>query len=240
MYYKFAVGFRMTPRHTFWFRSNILILAGILAVQAVWLVTAEFIRPKLPYFPQDKASEERASTARSTSVMVALVGWVRGDLWTDAAIALSSGLTSEVPGEGDPQMTMLRGQARVLAQRAARLSPHDSRIWLLLAALDSRFDWPSEIANRLNMSYFTGPNEPALTPLRIRIATRSTAIADAELQNQVAQEIRAITLRRQDQKPSLLAAYRDASPEGKQFIETTVGDLDKNLLAAIRAISNRP
>ena len=230
----------MTPQRIFWFRSFILIFAVLLAVQGAWLVTAEFIRPILPYFPRDQASAERASAAQSAAIMAASIGWVRGDLWTDAAIALSSGLTSEVPGEGDPQMTMLRGQARVLAQRAARLSPHDSRIWLLLAALDSRFDWPSEIANRLNMSYFTGPNEPALTPLRIRIATRSTAIADAELQNQVAQEIRAITLRRQDQKPSLLAAYRDASPEGKQFIETTVGDLDKNLLAEIRALGNRP
>ena len=90
------------------------------------------------------------------------------------------------------------------------------------------------------MTYFTGPNEPALTPLRIRIATRSTAITDAELQTLVEQDIRAIILRNQDQKPSLLAAYRDASPQGKQLIEATVGDLDKNLLATIRAIGNRP
>jgi hypothetical protein len=36
--------------------------------------------------------------------------------------------------------------------------------------------------------------------------------------------------------PALLAAYRDGSAEGKQFIEATVGDLDKELLASIRAI----
>jgi hypothetical protein len=230
----------MTPRRTFWFRNNILIFAGVLAVQAAWLVTAESIRPILPYFPQDKASEERVAAARSAAVTAASIGWVRGDLWTDAAIALSSGLTSEVAGESDPQMMPPRDQARAVAQRAARLSPHDSRTWLLLAALDSRFDWPnSEFANRLKMSYFTGPNELALTPLRIRIATRSTAISDAELQILVAQEIRTIILRHQDQKPSLLAAYRDASTEGKQFIEATVGDLDKNLLAAIRASGGR-
>ena len=230
----------MTPRRTFWFRNNILIFAGVLAVQAAWLVTAEFIRPILPYFPQDKVSEERAAAARSAAVTAASIGWVRGDLWTDAAIALSSGLTSEAAGESAPQMTQPRERARAVLKRAARLSPHDSRTWLLLAALDSRFDWPnSEFANRLKMSYFTGPNELALTPLRIRIATRSMAITDAELQILVAQEIRTIILRHQDQRPSLLAAYRDASAEGKQFIEATVGDLDKNLLATIRASGSR-
>ena len=55
------------------------------------------------------------------------------------------------------------------------------------------------------------------------------------LQILVAQEIRSIILRHQDQKSSLMSAYRDASSEGKQFIEVTVGDVDKNLLATIRS-----
>jgi hypothetical protein len=165
---------------------------------------------------------------------------VRGDLWTDAAIALSSGVASNIAGVSTPQMMEPTDQARSIAERAARLSPHDSRIWLLLATLDSRLNrTPREIANQLKMSYYTGPNELALTPLRIRIATRSTAITDADLQILVAQEIRTIILHHQDQKPSILAAYRDASPEGKQFIEATVGDLDKSLLATIRATDNR-
>ena len=218
------------------FRTSILIFAGVLAMQAVWLGSAEFIRPMMPYFPQDKASQESASAASSRAVTAASIGGVRGDLWTDAAVAL----TSEVAGENDPQMTPEKDRARAVAQRAARLSPHDSRAWLLLAALDSRFDWPNrEVASRLKMSYFTGPNELSLTPLRIRIATRSTAITDAELQPLVAQEIRSVILRHPDQKPSLLAAYRNASIEGKQFIEETVGDLDKNLLATLRANGTR-
>jgi hypothetical protein len=228
----------MTPRRTFWFLSSLLIFAGLLAVQASWLVSAEIIRPTLPYFPQDKASEERASATGSAAVTAASIGWVRGDLWTDAAIALSSGMTGEVARDRDPQMTLARDRARRVAERAARLSPHDSRAWLLLAALCSR-NQPNEVATQLKISYYTGPNELALTPLRIRIATRSTAIADAELQMLVAQEIQTIILRHPGLKPSLLTAYRDASPEGKQFIEAALGDLDKNLLAAIRASGNR-
>jgi hypothetical protein len=233
------LAFRMMPQRMFWFRKIILVYACILAVQAAWLMAAEFIRPKLSYFPQDKGSEQRASAARSAAVTAASIGWARGDLWTDAALEISSGVIGEVVGESDSEMTSIRRRANAVARRAAGLSPHDSRIWLLLAALESRFDWPSETANRLKMSYFTGPNELALIPLRIRIATRSMAITDAELQTLVAQEIRTVILRHQDQKPFLLAAYRDGSAEGKQFIEATVRDLDKNLLAAIRASSNR-
>src|SRR5262249_831602 len=155
-------------------------------------ITAEFMRPTLPYFPHDKESEQRASAASSAAITAASVGWVRGDLWTDAAIARSSGVAGEAVGDGDPQITIPKGRARAVAQRAARLSPHDSRTWLLLAALDSRFDWPDEIANRLRMSYFTGPNEPALTPLRIHIATRLTEFTDPDLKTLIEQEIRAI------------------------------------------------
>ena len=136
---------------------------------------------------------------------------MRGDLWSDAAIAPSSGLTSEVADAINPQMTKSTDRARTVAERAGRLSPHESRIWLLLAALDSGRDRPNpEIANRLKMSYYTGPDQLALSPLRIRVATRSRAIADTDLQALVAQEIRTIIFRHQDQKPALLAAYRDA------------------------------
>ena len=100
----------MTPQRIFCFRNNILFFAGILAVQGAWLMTAEFIRPKLPYFIQDKASEQKALAARSAAVAAASIGWVRGDLWTDAAIALSSGLTDEAVGESDPQMTVLKAR----------------------------------------------------------------------------------------------------------------------------------
>jgi hypothetical protein len=223
----------MMQRRTFWFRSGILIFAGVLALQAVWLITADFFRPVLAYFPRDKASEERASAARSAAVTAALIGWVRGDLWTEAAIA---DLVGKIAGGSGARLKPQRDQARAVALRAARLSPHDSRTWLLLAALGPRFDRQNwEVADRLKMSYFTGPNEVALAPLRIRIATRSMTINNAELQSLVAQEVRSIVLHHQDLKRSLLAAYREGSPEGKKFIEATVGDLDKDFLATIRA-----
>jgi hypothetical protein len=230
----------MMHRPGFWLRGSVLIFAGVLGVQAVWLVTADLIHPRLPYFPQDKAGEERVLAARSAAVTAASIAWIRGELWMDAAIALSTGLTSAA-NERDSQMAQQRNEARAVAQRAARLSPHDSRAWLLLAALDSRFDWPSrDDANRLKMSYFTGPNELQLAAMRIRIAVHSPAISDGELQSLVGQEIRSIVLHHQDQKSSLLAAYRNGSREGKEFLEATIGDVDKNFFSEAPRASDSP
>ena len=236
---KCTKGLLMKPQNIVFLRGSIVIFAGILAVQAAWLLAVDYVRPTLPYFPQDKVGEQEALAARSFAVTAASIGWIRGELWTDAAIALSTGLTSATAEEHDAQMLPQRNQARAAAQRAVRLSPHDSRAWLLLAALDSRFDWPDDDANRLKMSYFTGPNEFDLAPMRIRIAVHSSPIGDAELQSLVKQDIRSIVLRHQEQKSSLLAAYRDASPEGKEFLEATIGDVDKDFLATLRASDSR-
>jgi hypothetical protein len=216
------------------------LFAVILALQAAWLLSAEFTRPTLPYFPESKADQDMASAARSSAETAARIGWLRGDLWTDAAITAWSALADRSAGERDRQIALGKDHARAIAGRAIRWSPHESRAWLLVAALDSEFDWSNDKAvEPLKMSYFTGPNEIELAPLRIRLATRSTAITDVDLQSLTSKEIRSILLQHPDQKGSVLTAYRQASPEGKKFIEVTVRDLDKDLLATMRATGGR-
>jgi hypothetical protein len=90
------------------------------------------------------------------------------------------------------------------------------------------------------MSYYTAPNEIALIPLRIVIATRSDAITDADLQVLVGGEIRTIITRKPESKPLILAAYRNALPQGKRFIEEAVGEFDPALLTAIRLTNQAP
>ena len=84
------------------------------------------------------------------------------------------------------------------------------------------------------MSYYAGPNELSLMPLRIKIATQSTAITDPELQILVGAEIRTIITRKPDLKPVIVAAYRNALPEGRRLIETQVRELDPGLLSSLR------
>ena len=123
--------------------------------------------------------------------------------------------------------------ARATAEKAATLSPHDARIWLLLANQDCQLH--REASGTLKMSYYTGPNEIVLMPLQLLVATCSDAINDAELQTFVAREIRLIVTHEQYLKPAIVAAYQNATPSGKRFIETVVGDLDSGLMATIRA-----
>lgn len=84
------------------------------------------------------------------------------------------------------------------------------------------------------MSYYTGSNEVVLMPLRLLVATCSDAFTDADLQTLVAREIRLIITHEQDPKPAILAAYQNATPSGKRFIETIVGGFDSGLMATIR------
>ena len=84
------------------------------------------------------------------------------------------------------------------------------------------------------MSYCTARNETLLIQMRLSIATQSEAINDPELQILVTKDVRTILLRKPDMKPTLVAAYRDASPEGKRFIETAVAQLDPSFAAELR------
>ena len=78
--------------------------------------------------------------------------------------------------------------------QAARLSPHDARVWLVLADLRSRKNPPApNAADALKLSYYTGPNEFALAPVRLSVAARVTA--DDELQEQVQSEIQRLILK---------------------------------------------
>ena len=228
----------MTLRPGFWFRNTLGLFAAVLTLAAAWLLVTEFIRPSLPYFPQENAAEQ-ASAGKSCAEMAAWIGWLRGDLWTDAAIA-SSIVQIYRPADQNHRQTEVEDRARAIARRAARWSPHDSRAWLLLTALDSKLGSPSEeVVRRLKMSYFTGPNETAFTALRVRLAILSNAFTDPELNALVSKEIRSVLLRPPADKEALVTAYIDASAEGKQFIEETARTVDKDFVDQLRASGTR-
>jgi hypothetical protein len=89
------------------------------------------------------------------------------------------------------------------------------------------------------MSYFTGPNETALTALRVRLAMRSNAFTDPELTPLVSKEIRSVLLRNPAGREAIVTAYIDASAEGKQFIEATARTVDKDFVDQLRASGTR-
>jgi len=217
-------------------RLGALAFAAFLGLQAFWILATEIVRPKVAYFPGDKAASEIAAAQRGSAQFAAWIGIARGDIWADYAITLLSQLLADGKDTKAGDARELTESTRSVAITAAKLAPTDARIWLLLAMVDQRLDWLGRgIPGPLKMSYYTGPNVVALMPSRLLIATRSAAITDPELQDLVGREIRTIVTRRPDLRPALFVAYRDALPEGRKFIDSKVSDLDSNLMASIRA-----
>ena len=217
------------------FRPLVWGFAVLLVVQAAWLLPAEVLRPAMPYFPSDPAAAQAARSKRTLAGVAARLGLVRGELWADDAMALSTGIVGNLLGFDRPATPQAYADVEEAALRAGRLAPHDARGWLLLAAAAARPDRINrDVVEPLKMSYYTGPDETALMPLRVRLATRSDVIDDGDLQVLVAQDLRAMTLRRPELKPAVAAAYRYAVPSGKRFIEVALDKLDPAFLAMLR------
>jgi hypothetical protein len=226
----------MTGRFHVAFRSCTLFFAIILALQALWLLAAEIIRPNVPYFPTDQATAEAIATRRTAAGLAAEIGGWRGDLWATYAMTLEGGLLAQANIAKPRGSTEVNENGRDAAITAVALAPTDARIWLLLALIDQRRDRLGRgTLGSLKMSYYVGPNDAVLIPTRLRVATSSPAIADPELQDLVGREIRTIVTRRPDLKSALLDAYREALPEGRQLIDSKVAELNQNLAAEIRA-----
>ena len=225
-----------------WFRGAILTFAGIIGLQALWILSAEIMLPVLPSMAAGENAAETVSRYRTDATLSAQFGMVRGDLWADCALTYADLLWDEKIERADTDASKTIALAHDAAERALRLAPHDSKTWLLLAGLYSRFDWLNgKSAAALRMSYYTGTNELELFPLRIRLASRSeNTFADTELRTLVQRDIRIIVTRKPELKPTIRAAYHDALPAGRQFIEQSLGELDPGLLASLRSGDRRP
>src|SRR5262249_24565424 len=130
--------------------------------------------------------------------------------------------------------------ARPIIETALAHAPHNASLWLLAAGLGSRYNWwPTGPAPSINMSYYTGPNEISLAPLRLRVATSSSALAATDVQRFVQRDVRMILTRWHELKPALIATYKDASPDAKRFLESAVADIDPSFLPNMRASTNK-
>ena len=218
-------------------RFNVVagIFAGFLAMQAMWFLSIASTHPTIVFPPADAAGGRVAAGQAASAHVAALIGAIRGDLWANYAFAMTSDWLGAFEDVKDDGASRGGGPARSAAKRAAELAPGDSRVWLLLAALDSRAGpYKGNVSEELRTSYYTGPNERALRPLRIRIAVNSAAIADPELQSLVTQEIRTIISHEPALKPAIVNAYQHGSADGKRFLERVLAELDPELLNAMR------
>lgn len=223
------------------FRLVVGVLALVFAILGLWIAVADFVSPPVFWFPTTPDEAERLASVRPRAVVAARIGSVRGDLWAAAAIASAAPVFSLAPGTSNQQLLPDDGdQARRLAERAARLSPHDARIWLTLSALALRFGSKElNLSDILKLSYYTAPNELSLALFRLWVVVQSTDTSDEELQSLVRLDIQRIVMQRPNLKPGLALVYENAPPQGRETIAAVLQDTDPDFLATLKARTAR-
>jgi tetratricopeptide (TPR) repeat protein len=216
-----------------WLRGLLVVLAAVIGASAIWTISIELLRPKLGYFPSTQSEADQFDVAKDAAARAAAIGVMRGDLWASAAVSAAARAMFSGPQLGGASNASYAG-ALELAQRAAQLSPHDSRLWLVLADLRSLARPLSpDTSEALKLSYYTNPNDYDLAPRRLSVAARLSP--DQELQDAMQAEIQAIILKRPDLRDAIAAAYKDANGLSRQVFEATLEDVDPAFLAVIRA-----
>jgi hypothetical protein len=187
--------------------------------------------------PTDAQAAAAAVEQRSDAAWAAWIGSIRGDLWAESAFTYANLLWTG-PGT-DPDQTKSLEQARARLDHALDDAPHQAGAWLLLAGLASRYRWSNLNATEaLKMSYFTGPSDEALMPLRLRVTAASEAIGDTDVQELVRRDLRLLLA--QKRKSTVAEAYAGASPAGKRLIEGAVGEIDPSSLESLRVGTQKP
>jgi hypothetical protein len=215
-------------------RAVVGVLAVVLGVFALWILVAELTSPRLSYFPSNPDEAGTMYALRGSAITAAQVGMVRGDLWTAAAMTTAAPLLFRAAGSARDQASEADIEyMRVIADRAVRLSPHDSRAWLVLARLEFSGSGDERRGTEaLQISYYTGPNELSLMPARLLLAVGSNAIANEEIQRLAPLDIQQI-IQRPNLNPSIALAYNKALPKGRAIIEAALKVANPSLLTTI-------
>jgi hypothetical protein len=227
---------RTAPAQT-WFRTGLLVFGAVLAFLAVWIIIAEYYRPRRIQLPIDQQAgllrgerDDRQNAKRAASL-----GLVRGDLWAESAFTYSDLLWGEPTRAQDPHGKD-SNEARLDLENAVRYSPHRGDVWLMLAAMADRYNWQGYQPNALlKMSYYTAPNELSLFPLRFQVSLRPNNLQDLEIQDLIRRDIRMVVTKAPLLKPALIAAYRAAPSASRAMVERLISEIDPTYLAAMRA-----
>jgi hypothetical protein len=208
------------------FRIATSLFAMLLGIQCAWLLLSELSRSAISRLPTDAASAAAARNERINASLAARTGAIRGDLWAESAFTYADLIWRDAR-EGELV------QACLSTNYALSAAPPQSSVWLLLAGLASRYQLPSiDVKEAVKMSYYTGPSELELMPLRLWIAIHSDASSDIELRDFISREVRLLFTHQQ--RSAIVAAYNAALPVGRQFIEQTIREIDPSAAESLR------
>ena len=211
------------------FRLATLLIAVLIGLQSLWILLPELSRPGIAELPTDSVSAGSASVTsrRDGAVWAARIGTICGDLWAKSAFTYAD-LLWDTSIDGAALATELQ-RARKSLYRTLDEAPEQSGAWLLLSGLALRYPSLSpDPTAALKMSYYTGPTEKHLMPLRLRVAAQADAFNDFEVRQFVSRDLHMFLA--QNQESVIVEAYHVASPTGKHFIENVVSEIDPSAL----------
>jgi hypothetical protein len=218
------------------FRLILTLYSSALAIVAIWLLCAELTSPDITSFPIKQETAFTAANHRNDALLAARFGWARGDLWSEAAFSYANLMWVDEPTVEAP----VRGQAKAVAEKAARLSPVNPALWLMLADFASRFGWQKPIAaESLKISYYTGPHEPIIIPLRLAVAAQLDPSVDHELELLFAREVENVLTYHPELRSAIRSAYRQATSGSRQIIEEVAGRLDPAFSRSLPSSADR-
>ena len=88
-----------------------------------------------------------------------------------------------------------------------------------------------EVTEALRMSYFTGPSDMSLMPIRTFIAAQMPTL-DADMQQLARRDVRLLLTHQQ--KSAIIQAYHVATTTGKRLIDQELNERDPNFAQALR------
>lgn len=217
-------------------RVGLVVLAIILAAQAVWILYAEAYRLNGDQLSIDQTAMTITRVDQERALKAASRAFIRGDLWAESAITYAGQIWADRALQLDTSDRQTE-RARASMLQTLRYSPHRGDIWLMFAALAERSRWQGyEPSSLLKVSYYTTPNEISLLPLRLSIALQlKNGLNDEELRELVRRDIRIALTRDPALRPALVQAHKTASAAGRAFLEQTIGEIDPSYVNLVRA-----
>lgn len=195
-----------------------ILTAIVLALHAGIAFYGDLVRPNFHAsdlfsgeIPPDKAK-------LAASGVLAFVSW-DGDLLANYAAAVAADIlhrpSTEAVGRANENKA---AQSAVVA--ALKVSPIRPALWLTLSTLQAQTGQAATPA--VKMSYLTGSVPIDVAFSRVRTVTSSAAATDDEIKLLAQSDIRSALANRSRYEPLLIAAYVQATPQGKSLLlETT-------------------
>jgi hypothetical protein len=211
------------------FRLLATLVVLVVGTVSVANFVAELVRPDRPAVPAPDQSPPRPAAVSAAS-LAAMIAPFREDLRSDdAALRAMQVLASKGPGDLQANQA-----AQTAARSALAIGPHDARMWLTLALLRARGNLgDAMIVGPLKMSYFTGPNQADLLPVRLNVVSGIGSFTDSDLQELGSSDVRAILTRFANLRPLLVTAYAQGSAAGKKLLDDSVKTIEPAFAATL-------